>query len=180
MTMMTKRARSDTIILEIISIVLGILIGGFLNKFLYPILEKILISDPQPLYAAIVSLQGALLGFVLAALAIILGYSNAPQLRILREAGQLPNLFRVYIAGIQSHATVTIIALIALMIKPSSSLSSILAWTVTLTFTLASYRLCRTLWATRQVVKNVSTSISRKPAVETTNDRTAEPDAVSS
>lgn len=122
-------------------------------------------SDSSAVYGALVGLQGSLLGFVLAALTIVLGYSQAPSMAILRDSGQLPNLFRVYLAGIRSHALATAIAIGALVISSGYASSTLFAWLVALSSMVTAVRLGRSLWATRQVVVVVSGDRARGPGL---------------
>lgn len=154
--MQAKQPIFDRLIVDLLVLILSVFLGIFSDKTPWFSFRKFLVDDPQSLYGAVAGIQGSLLGFVLAALAIILGYSSAPQLRILRESGQLSNLFQVYMAGIKSHAVGAGVALLALAVKPALHLTSILAWSVALILVLSSVRLLRTLWATNCIVKSVS------------------------
>ncbi|MDF2506233.1 MAG: hypothetical protein K0Q52_92 [Microbacterium sp.] len=126
-----------------------------------PAFLQFLTTDVGGLFGALVGLHGALLGFVLAALTIIMGYANSPQLRLLREAGQLPNLFRVYLAGIRSSALAMIVALGALIVRGGTPVADVLAWIVFFTTAVSLARLMRTLWVTRNVVARVGDSLAR-------------------
>lgn len=122
-------------------------------------------TDSSSVYGALVGLQGSLLGFVLAALTIVLGYSQSPSMEILRKSGQLPNLFRVYLAGIRSHAFATVTAIVALVVNSGYVTASLLAWLVASSSVVTAIRLGRSLWATRSVVVVVSKDRSRGPGV---------------
>lgn len=141
---------------DVLAVMVGLLAGSFVDPLVHHVLSAILVSHPSGTYGVLVTLQGALLGFVLAALAIVVGYSNNDSFQIVRDAGQLPNLFRVYTSGVRSHAVATVVALLALLLDKPAALAGIFAWTVGTTTTLALIRVFRTLWATKNIVSNVA------------------------
>ncbi|ALE91161.1 hypothetical protein AOC05_00275 [Arthrobacter alpinus] len=156
-------ARFDRFWPEIVALFAGTILGVWADRLIEPILAPFLADDPAIVYGAVVTLQGTLLGFVLAALTIVLGFSQSPQFKILKISGQLPTLYNVYIAGIRAHAVSTGTALIALLVTVGSSIAPTLAWLVATTCTLALVRLGRTLWATKKVVNALGSDLSREP-----------------
>lgn len=157
-----KRSGLESWWWELTSVVLSV--GGAL---LVPVkvtvwLQQYLVADRTAVYAALIGLQSALLGFVLAALTIVLGYSQSPRLRVLRKGGQLPNLFNVYLAGTRSHALATLISLLALVVNGGYEVTTVLCWMVALSFLVTALRLARTLWVTKNVVEAVSADAARK------------------
>lgn len=158
-------ARVDSWPLDVLPLLLA-LAGAFaLPAGVQKQIGDTLSPDSSAVYGALVGLQGSLLGFVLAALTIVLGYSQAPSMAILRDSGQLLNLFRVYLAGIRSHALATAIAIVALVISSGYATSTFLAWLVALSSIITAFRLGRSLWATREVVVVVSGDRARGPGL---------------
>jgi hypothetical protein len=158
-----KKAGFDGVWPELIAVAGGFLLGCWANPHIEPLLAPLLTDQKAEVFGAILGVQGALLGFVLAALSIILGFSQAPQLKPIRDSGHLPTLFEVYMAGIRAHALSTIVALLALLLSTQNPLTPLLAWLVTTTCILAFVRLFRTLWATKNVVQGLSKPAERKP-----------------
>lgn len=113
-------------------------------------------ADADAIYAALVGLQGALLGFVLAALAIIAGYSQSDRMQILRDARQLPNLFGVYLAATRSYALSTFVSLLALLISATPGIFNLVAIIVGATVLTSALRLLRVLRVTRVVLLALS------------------------
>lgn len=141
----------------------GIYLGIWGQIVLEPMISPILSDDSTSVFGAIAGVQGSLLGFVLAALTIVLGFSQSPQFKLLKDSGHLPTLFNVYMAGIRAHTLSTIVALVALLVNSANALAPVLAWLVTTTCVLAFVRLARTLWATKNVVWILASTFERKP-----------------
>jgi hypothetical protein len=156
-------AKFDLLWPEFLCAAAGIAMAVWGNGITEPLLLPLVTDKPDAVYSAIAGVQGSLLGFVLAALTIVLGYSQTPSLSLLRKSGQLPNLFRIYLAGIRAHALSTVTALVSLIANYQGELSTVGAWVVTTTCTLAFVRLARTLWATRAIVGHIAASGERKP-----------------
>jgi hypothetical protein len=159
--MLAKQSALEGIWLEGLALLLAGVGAAWFTAAFQSLTSKILVADPLPAYGAIAGVQGALLGFVLAALTIVIGYANGPALRVLRDAGQLPNLLRVYTSGTRALALATVMALAALLVQSSSPIGSLLAWLVGTTSLLALLRLSRTLWATRAVVARLGAPLTR-------------------
>lgn len=158
----TKPAKVDAWYVEMLAILIG-LAGAFFGRDTFTAqLGKLLTTEQSAVYGAITGLQGAFLGFVLAALTIVLGYSRSPELQFLRDSQQLGTLMHVYLAGIRAHALSTITALVALLMHPAAELGPYAAWVVGCTSLLAFLRLFRTLWATKAVVLHVASASARE------------------
>src|SRR6185436_2455744 len=64
--------------------------------------EEILRGNRGAVYGAFASILGSLLGFVIAAVAIVLGYADSDRLTILRESRNWTTLWTVFMAGMRS------------------------------------------------------------------------------
>lgn len=157
-----KQPWIDSWYVELAAVVLGIIGSCLIYRYIGEYVDALLSSDEAAVYGAITGLQGAFLGFVLAALTIVLGYSHSPELKLLKDSKQLRTLLFVYVAGIRSHAVSTVVALVALLMNPGTFLGPVMAWIVGTTCLLAFLRLFRTLWATRAVVMHIASAGPRK------------------
>lgn len=104
------------------------------------------------IYAALISLQATLLGFVLASLTIVLGYISNSNFALVRESGHFRTLFTIFIAGTRTTALGTSVSLMALLFDTESDPAPYLAASVTALAVIASTRIARVLWVTRLVV----------------------------
>lgn len=147
-----KRSAFNSAWVDLVALVVGVGLGASPTSAV--LLQNGVLhgADAAAVYTALVGLQGTLLGFVLAALAIIAGYSQNDRMQLLRDAGQLPNLFGVYLAATRSYAISTLLALIALLISATAGLYDILACIVGISVVLASVRLVRVLRVTETVL----------------------------
>lgn len=143
------------------SFIIGSLLAWLYLAPLVPEFLSLLSTDAGVIFGALLGLHGSLLGFVLAALTIIMGYSSSPQLRVLRDAGQLPNLFLVYLAGVRASAVAAVFSLLAMLAAGGTPIAEGLAWAVALTTALSLGRLARTLWITKNVVSKVGETLNR-------------------
>jgi hypothetical protein len=159
---MTSRSL-DGPALELIAIGGGVIFGAYLYKPVAQYVEGYFSPDSTAVLGALVGLQGSLLGFVLAALTIVLGYQDRPQLNVVRASGRLKDLFRIYFAGIRAHGLATVVALLAIVMNTQGPLHAATVGLVALTSLLAIIRLARTLWVTKQVVEAVSIDLSKAP-----------------
>jgi hypothetical protein len=125
--------------------------------------RRYLNDDPGAVYGPLVGLHGALLGFVLAAFTIALGYAQSERFTIVRNSGQLPNLYRIFFANIVTEGLCLITALAALLIQGSSLVNTGLAFAVFATALLAALRFGRTLWVTNAITIALSTDPLRAP-----------------
>lgn len=77
--------------------------------------ECLLRGNRAPIYGALASVFGALLGFVLTAVSIILGFSALPQLAIVRESKHYPTLYRAFILTTWVLGAACLAAIVALI-----------------------------------------------------------------
>ena len=111
------------------------------------------------IYGTIAALLGSLLGFVIAAAAIVLG--EADRLTFIREAGQLGNLFRVFRKSIVALGCGTISAVVALIIDGEEQAYRWVPTLVLFVTVLSIERVKRTVWILGAVMKHVSASGSQ-------------------
>jgi hypothetical protein len=104
------------------------------------------------LYAALLGLHATLLGFILAALAIVLGYVNNPNFALVRRSGKLPALFTIFLASTRTEAIATAAALCALLGDRDKHAHTLLPAILAAITLVALLRLARTLWVMRLVV----------------------------
>jgi hypothetical protein len=117
------------------------------------VLNELLADKRSNVYGALAALLGSLLGFVIAAVAIVIGETS--RLNFIREAGQLGNLLAVFRMAIVALGVGTVAALIAMI---ADSESSPLRWTVVLVFfatLLSVFRIGRAIWVLDKIVKHV-------------------------
>src|SRR5262245_58895757 len=84
-------------------------------------LVKFLNGRRDGLYSTLAGLEGTILGFVLAALTIVLGYSQSPRFEIIRQSKHWGSIFGIYLSGIRWTALATVFAVAGLLLDRVSS-----------------------------------------------------------
>jgi hypothetical protein len=108
-------------------------------------------------YGALTSLFGALLGFTIAAMAIVLGYASDNRLRLVRESRHYPTLWRVFIAATRALALATSTALLGLVLDRDRAPRPLILDLVVGATTLAVLRLARCLWVFERIIGLITT-----------------------
>lgn len=115
------------------------------------------------LYGALAGVHAGLLGFVLAALAIVLGYAQLERFEAVRVGGHFPTLFDIYLAGVRTHTLALIACLVALFADRDDKPRELVTALVLALTALAIARLLRVIWVTRLVVGVVVKPTERAP-----------------
>lgn len=104
------------------------------------------------LYGTTASISGSLLGFVITATSIVLGFSTSDRLAVVRKSRQYPMLWRTFSATIRALAAATVVALLCLLLDRDGA--SVPWLTVLLVFSvvLSMLRLARTIWALEHII----------------------------
>lgn len=106
-------------------------------------------------YPALVGLEGTILGFIVAALTIVLGYANSPRFEVLRATKHWESIFRSYTRAAKWTGLALMYGIITLLVDTDDSPNSPLTLMLLLSGLLASIRVSRMLYITEKVVKVV-------------------------
>ncbi|HSQ60882.1 MAG TPA: hypothetical protein VLT84_10715 [Acidobacteriota bacterium] len=115
-------------------------------------LIRVLDGNRSEIYGALASVFGALLGFVLTAVSIVLGFSSMDQLAIVRESPHYHTLYRIYIQATWLLAIATLFALVGLVLDRDDEPIRFILYASALASGLAAIRIARCVWALEQVV----------------------------
>ena len=124
-------------------------------------LESILSENRGPIYGTLASISGALVGFVIAAFAVVLSFSSHPRLVLLQESPHYMTLWRVFTNAIWALVLATILTIVALIIDREDDPVEFIAYAVLGSFMLAALRMVRVVWIL-QVVVSVVTNAARQ------------------
>jgi hypothetical protein len=116
------------------------------------LVAQTLAGNRAAVYGALTSLFGALLGFTIAAMAIVLGYASDNRLRIVRESRHYPTLWRVFIAATRALALATGAALLGLVLDRDRAPRALILDLVVGATMLAVLRLARCLWVFERII----------------------------
>jgi hypothetical protein len=109
------------------------------------------------IYTALASIFGSLLGFVITAASIIIGFSSSDRLAVVRQSRHYPMLWRVFVSSIRALALATLVSLVALVLDRDQAVHHLVLYFVIYATLLAVLRLARCVW----VLENIIALISR-------------------
>lgn len=120
--------------------------------------STLLQGNRAALFGTIASILGSLLGFVITATSIVLGFSTSERLAVVRESAQYPTLWKTFSATIRSLAFATIVALVCLLFDRDAAPKAWLAIPLTFAVALSLLRIIRTIWVLEQIIGLVTRS----------------------
>jgi len=108
----------------IIVIIIAILVLYLLPSVLAPVtIDQWIVSIKTNLYPVIATISGALLGFVITGVSVIIAFSESKKLRLLKKAKNTSkSLFHVYFRTIYYLAATTIISILGIIISQHSAI----------------------------------------------------------
>ena len=114
------------------------------------------------LYGTTASISGSLLGFVITATSIVLGFSASDRLAVVRESQQYPMLWKTFSASIRALAAATIVALLCLLLDRDSAPHPWLIVALVFSVLLSVLRLARTIWALEHIIALVTRPLPKR------------------
>lgn len=153
----------------LLSVIMGILFFLWMNLFSGSVIvNSILNGNKGAIYGTLASVFSSLLGFVIAALAIIIGYSANEKFEFLKQSKHYATLWHVLISTIKALGLATIMMLIGLIfdrdnfpkslpinINLYNIYLSMLRSLIIFTVLLALIRMKRCIWVLDNIVKIV-------------------------
>ena len=130
------------------------------------VIEKVLKDNRGAVYGTIASILGALLGFVITTLALILTLSSHERLTLLTESPHYQTLWDVFTSTIRWLAIATAVVLLALMVDRESRPVPWIQYAAFGSLTLAMFRLGITLWFLEHVVRLITKPSKARSADE--------------
>lgn len=119
-------------------------------------LAQIFSDNRQVLYGALTALFGSMLGFIITATSIVLGYANNERLAIVRQSQHYADLWNVFKSAIRVLAFSTIISLIGLVLDKDFKPINIILYTNIFAATLAFLRIARCIWVLENIIAIVT------------------------
>ena|SRR5437763_5703101 len=137
----------------ILSILGGILFTIWVFRFSGSVVvESILHGNRSAVYGALASIYGSLLGFVITALSIIIGYSTNEKFEFLRKSKHYPTLWKVLISTIRALSAATIVMVISLVFDRDGSPQYLIFCVCVFTILLSLFRLWSCIWVLENVI----------------------------
>jgi hypothetical protein len=128
------------------------------------LIDHILGGQRSAVYGTVATLDGALLGFVIATTAIVLGFAQSDQFNLLRNSAHYRTLWRTFTSTIRSLGLATAIAIAALLVDRDGHPNSLLMVLCAGTTVLAALRVARAVWALEGTIRVVTRQDPRRPS----------------
>lgn len=119
-------------------------------------LDSFLKGNRPAIYGTAASIFGSLLGFVITATSIVLGFSASERLRVVRDSKQYTTLWKVFSSTIRALGLATITAFLALVFDRDSHQVSWLLYATFFGAILSFFRLLRTIWVLENVISLIT------------------------
>jgi hypothetical protein len=120
------------------------------------LVDVFLKGNRTALYGALASVFGALLGFVITTLTIVLGFSQHPRLARVRNSRHYGTLWKVFSASIRAMAFATAAPMVALLLDRDESPMYFVGLVVFWSGLLGVARLARCIWVLENIVEIVT------------------------
>ena len=118
--------------------------------------NKLIGGQRSAVYGTLATLDGALLGFVIATTAIVLAFAPTDQFQILRDSAHYQTLWRTFTSTIRALAVATAVAIIALLVDRDGRTNTLVMVFCAGTTLLSALRLWRSVWALEGTIKVVT------------------------
>jgi hypothetical protein len=126
-------------------------------------LYSYLANERSGLYTTLLTVEATLLGFIVAVLAIVLGYAQASRFEIVRQSRHWSALFGSYTRAMRWAAYATASFLIGLLADRDSDPHPVVTALCACTLLISVAVLARMLWVTEHVVRVVIKPGTRRP-----------------
>ena len=126
-------------------------------------LDHFLKDHGETLYIVLAPITAAMLGFILAAAAIVVTSASTERMEILRESDHYPDLWATFRSAFRCLGLATLASLVGLVVS-GPSLSRIIFYVVAALASLAALRTARCIWAMNWVIHIFTGPPRAKPA----------------
>lgn len=110
-------------------------------------------GNRSTIYGSLASLFGSLLGFIITAMSIIIGFSTSDRLALLRSSRHYKDLWNTFVSAIRFLGITTIFALIGLVFDRDASQHFYLFIACLGLSMLCVFRVARCIWILEKIVK---------------------------
>jgi hypothetical protein len=137
-------------------VIASALAAGPIGQHAVASFSSVLNSDRNSVYGALVGLHGALLGFGIAAMTIVIGFGQSKSFKAVRGTGFLQKLYGIFLAMVVSEGLAVVWALIGLAAHVPGYWGRAIGSVIVLSTGLSLFRFARVMWVTWRVVRIVA------------------------
>jgi len=149
-TKYTANFLSFELILAVIAVIILITIIAITGNKDH--LIQFLNGNRQGLYTVLASIAGALFGFVITAVSIIMVFMQNERLKLVRESRHHETVYRVFFSTIRYLAFATIWSIIALLIDTDSTPKTWVFYIELFALIVVAMRMARCIWVMEKVI----------------------------
>jgi hypothetical protein len=120
------------------------------------VIDDVLKGNRSAVYGTFATIFGSLLGFVITAVSIVLGFSTSERLAIVRQSKHYPALWRSFTHTIRILGLTTVVSVVALIVDRDSKPVRPLSYAEMAVGFLSILFLCRSIWALERVIDVVA------------------------
>lgn len=123
------------------------------------VLDEALFGIRTTLYGVLATVWGALFGFVIATITIVLGFSEGARMKIVRDSAHYPDLWKTFMSATRALGFATAASLAGLLTDKDVAAGApnhAVFYVVIFAAILATLRLSRCVWILQNVVKLVT------------------------
>lgn len=120
------------------------------------IVNELIGGQRSVVYGTLATLDGALLGFVIATTTIVLGFAPGDRFEILRNSAHYQTLWRTFTSTIRVLGLATAVAIVALLADRDGKTNALTMVLCAGTTLLAGLRVGRSVWALQGTIKVVT------------------------
>ena len=146
-------------LLAAIALALSVLIWGEFSSGKLA-LDQMMAGNQTNIYENLAAVFGTLLGFVITATSIVLGYVDNENLEFIRKSAHYGDLWKVYKSAMRSLAFATAAGLSGILFDNIAEIKYYLIYLNVFTVSLATFRLGRSIW----ILENIITLVTKPPA----------------
>lgn len=117
------------------------------------VLGSLVRNNRAQIYGTLASLFGSLLGFVITALSVVLGFSASERLKIVRSSAYYKQLWEVFTSAIRVLGITTVLWLVALFFDREPVQRPLLLLSCLSLSILSALRLMRCVWVLERIVE---------------------------
>jgi hypothetical protein len=122
------------------------------------VINSVLAGNRGSLYGTLASVFGALLGFVITTLSIVIGFSGHERLQLLKKSEHYKTLWRVFTSATWALGAATVVPVTALLLDRDNAPARWLVYLVLWTTLLALLRVLRCVWVLEKIVAVVTSA----------------------
>lgn len=122
----------------------------------YRVVDSWLFGIRKELYSTVASISGALLGFIITSVSIVVVFVQSEKLELLRKSKDYPTLYRVFIVAIKYLGFTTAISVLGLVVDKDNNPHQWLTYLITFGVMLSIFGLARCLWVLEQLISIIT------------------------